>query len=140
MNGTRAPVAETGTLALQQVASGTMAETLVPLASEIPMVMLASLPKMLVATSATPLAATVVRKDTWLENVLSPRRWVLASIVYVHNLALLCDSCLPQVLTCIQGEDGHSKADCTQPRKFTGTCRECNEEGKSSSQSTLTPC
>ncbi|ETN41359.1 uncharacterized protein HMPREF1541_03294 [Cyphellophora europaea CBS 101466] len=27
------------------------------------------------------------------------------------------------------GEEGHSKAECTQPRKFTGTCRECNEEG-----------
>jgi hypothetical protein len=28
-----------------------------------------------------------------------------------------------------QGEDGHAKADCTKPKVFTGTCRECNEEG-----------
>lgn len=27
------------------------------------------------------------------------------------------------------GEEGHSKAECTKPRVFTGTCRECNETG-----------
>ncbi|KAI4130495.1 MAG: hypothetical protein LQ338_001726 [Usnochroma carphineum] len=27
------------------------------------------------------------------------------------------------------GEEGHSKADCTNPRVFTGTCRICSQEG-----------
>jgi hypothetical protein len=27
------------------------------------------------------------------------------------------------------GEQGHTKADCTNPRKFTGTCHVCQKDG-----------
>ncbi|KAJ5532710.1 hypothetical protein N7494_009262 [Penicillium frequentans] len=34
------------------------------------------------------------------------------------------------------GEEGHSKADCTQPRKFSGACFNCGEEGHSKTECT----
>ncbi|KAJ5659655.1 hypothetical protein N7507_006106, partial [Penicillium longicatenatum] len=34
------------------------------------------------------------------------------------------------------GQEGHSKAECTEPRKFTGACFNCGEEGHSKAECT----
>lgn len=54
-------------------------------------------------------------------------RWEHASTVYeIFSIRY-------RLLISLQGEEGHSKAECTKPRVFTGECRECGEKGMQSS-------